>query len=96
MQELVVARKLDRGQLVPDQDRKSRTELRHPVAANGITGDAEDRKFAHDLVSKALAKRLRLVVITRSEIEQFESGADLVRLIKEKLCQLVVSGTVWP
>jgi hypothetical protein len=65
------------------------------VAANGITGDAEDGKQAHDLVSKALAKNIRLIVITRTELERLATSEDLVELIKVKVCQLVVSGTVW-
>jgi hypothetical protein len=66
------------------------------VAANGITGSAEERTDAHDVVSKALARRIRIIVITRAEIELLDSGDALVRLIKDKLCQLTVSGTVWP
>jgi hypothetical protein len=66
------------------------------VAALGITGDAESGKEAHDLVSKALAKKIRLIVITRAEIDALASTAELVVLIQEKVCQLVVSGTIWP
>jgi hypothetical protein len=66
------------------------------VAANGITGSTEDKTDAHDVVSKALARKIRLIVITRAEIEALDSGDTLVKLIKDKLCQLAVSGTVWP
>jgi Restriction endonuclease len=66
------------------------------VAAEGITGDAESGKQAHDLVSKALAKKIRMIVVTRSEIEALASTGELVVLIQEKVCQLVVSGTIWP
>jgi hypothetical protein len=66
------------------------------VAARGITGSAEDRKEAHDVVSKALAKRIRLVVIPREEIDVLADSEALVHLIKTKLCQLIVTGTVWP
>jgi hypothetical protein len=66
------------------------------LAANGITGSAEDGKQAHDLVSKALMKKIRMIVITRAEIEALTHTDELVILIKTKLCQLVVSGTVWP
>ncbi len=66
------------------------------VAANGITGHARDVRQAHDIVSKALMRGVRLVVITRQEIEALRSSDELVTLLKEKVCQLVVSGTVWP
>jgi hypothetical protein len=66
------------------------------VAANGVTGDAEDGKRAHDLISKALIKNIRLIVITRVEIQGLATSEELVELIKVKVCQLVVSGTAWP
>ena len=66
------------------------------IAAKGITGSATDSKQAHDIVSKALARGIRLVVITRAEIESLQTSEELVSKIKEKVCQLVVSGTVWP
>jgi hypothetical protein len=43
-----------------------------------------------------LADNIRLIVITRTEIEALGTSEELVRSIKEKVCQLVVSGTVWP
>lgn len=66
------------------------------IAANGITGSADDGRQAHDIASKALARGIRLVVITRQEIEALQTSKDLVTLIKTKVCQLIVSGTVWP
>ena len=66
------------------------------IAAGGITGSAEDRKQAHDVVAKALAKRVRVIVITRAEIEALKGSAELVTLIEQKVCDLTVSGTVWP
>ena len=66
------------------------------VAANGVTGDAHDKTAAHNVVSMALAANVRLIIITRAEIENLNSSEDLVMLIKEKVCQLVVTGTVWP
>jgi hypothetical protein len=66
------------------------------VAANGITGNAADRRQAHDIASKALMKGVRLVIITRKEIEGMQNSNELVASLKEKVCQLVVSGTVWP
>lgn len=66
------------------------------IAANGITGSQQDRKQAHAVVSKALARGIRMVVLTRTEIESLSSSDELVLLVKQKLCELIVSGTVWP
>ena len=79
------------------------TKLRHRaldfgilLAANGITGDAADSRQAHDVVSKALVGGIRVVVITRAEIEAMKTSDDLVTMVKLKLCELTASGTVWP
>jgi hypothetical protein len=66
------------------------------IAASGITGRANDSRQAHQIASMALARGVRLVVITRTEIEALRTSEELVTKIKKKLCQLVVSGTVWP
>ncbi len=65
------------------------------IAANGITGSSDDRKHAHDVASKALKDGIRLVLITRAEIELLRNSAQLVSLVKRKLVELTVSGTVW-
>jgi hypothetical protein len=65
-------------------------------AANGITGSAEDGKAAHFAISSALAKKIRIVVITREDVETLKASDDLVLLIKQKLCHLVASETAWP
>lgn len=66
------------------------------IAANGITGNASDSKQAHDIVSKALARGTRLIVLTRAKIESLRTSEELVTKIKDKVLELVVSGTVWP
>lgn len=65
------------------------------IAANGITGSEVDKKNAHDVASKALKDGIRLVVITRAEIEDLQNAGQLVALIKQKLLELTVAGTVW-
>ena len=66
------------------------------LAMNGVTGNPDDGRAAHHLISVALIKKIRLIVITRAEIEKLTHTDDLVTLIRRKVCQLVVSGTVWP
>jgi hypothetical protein len=65
------------------------------VAAHGITGDAEHLTAAHSVLSAALGKGLEIVVVTRREIEAFTDTGDVVRLLKQKRAQLVVSGTIY-
>jgi Restriction endonuclease len=66
------------------------------IAANGITGSDEDKKQAHDVVSKSLAEGVRMILLTRDEIVALTDSDELVRTVKRKLCELTVSGTVWP
>lgn len=64
------------------------------VATNGITGNAEDLTAAHAVVASALREGRRLVVLRTQEIAALTDSTELVRLIKEKLCELAVRGTV--
>jgi hypothetical protein len=64
------------------------------VATNGVTGNAEDLTAAHAVVAAALREGRRLVVLRTQEIVALTNSAELVRLIKEKLCELAVRGTV--
>lgn len=65
------------------------------IAANGITGNSQKIEAAHEIIRVALSEGRRLIVITRSELESLQTIEDLVRLIQEKLCELVVSGTLF-
>lgn len=63
------------------------------VALNGITGDAQGITAAKDAVRQALQDGIHVIVIKRADIEAFTSGAAMVRFVKEKICELVASGT---
>ena len=65
------------------------------VAAKGVTGEAADLTAAKYEIAAALAAGQRILVITASELEALPDTASLVRLLKEKLCELAVSGTVF-
>ena len=65
------------------------------IAANGITGNPEKVEAAHEIIRLALSEGRQLVVITRAEIENLRWVEDLIKLIQEKLCELVVSGTLF-
>ena len=63
------------------------------IAANGITGVAEDLTRAHFEIATALAAGIRVLVFTPADMERLTNSDELVALLKRKLCQLVVSGT---
>lgn len=63
------------------------------VATNGITGNRRDLTAAHSIVSDALGKGRRLVVIQTDELLRLSNPAELVLLVKKKICQLMLEGT---
>lgn len=76
------------------------TKIRHRgvrfgilIAANGITGDPEHLSRANFLVGVEMATfGIRMVIVTREEIEKLTSGEDLAKLIIQKVCTLHASG----
>lgn len=64
------------------------------VTTRGITGDVPDQSRAHAQVAVALAQKRRLIVIITTELLALAHSDDLVLLIKTKLCDLAVRGTV--
>jgi len=65
------------------------------VAANGITGDASEKTSAHQIIGEALKEGRKLIVISREEILKLANSEQLVKLIKQKICELVVSGSLF-
>jgi hypothetical protein len=64
------------------------------VATNGITGNANDLSAAHSIVAAALREGRRLIVIRSQELLDLTDSIELIRLVKEKLCDLAVRGAV--
>jgi hypothetical protein len=64
------------------------------VAARGITGNADDLTAAHSIVAASLREGRRLVLLRTDELLALGGVARLVVLVKEKLCDLAVKGTV--
>lgn len=64
------------------------------VANNGITGNASDLTAAHNILIRHLERGRQIIVIDRTEIQQFRETNDLIKLIKIKLCRIAVSGTL--
>ena len=65
------------------------------IAANGITGSSQRIEAAHEIIRVALSEGRQLIVITQAEISNLQTTEDLVKLVQEKLCELVVSGTLF-
>jgi hypothetical protein len=64
------------------------------VTTLGITGNAADLTAAHSTVATALAQKRRLIVITTDELLAIADTDQLLLLIKTKLCDLAVKGTI--
>jgi len=64
------------------------------ITTQGITGQAADLTAAHAIVAAALREGRRLVVVTTDELLEIANTENLVHVIKRKLCDLAVKGTV--
>lgn len=65
------------------------------IAANGITGNTDEINRAHQIVARHLSKGRRIIIVKRSEIQTLQNTDNLVKLIKEKLCELAVAGVIF-
>ena len=64
------------------------------ISPRGITGDSQDLTAAHSIVAGALAERRRLLVLTSDELQALADTQNLAVLIKRKLCDLAVKGSI--
>ncbi len=65
--------------------RSTHQEVGILVAANGVTGDTEDQTAANDIIREAFDRDdIKLIVLTRAEIEGFRSQRDIVLLLEQK------------
>jgi hypothetical protein len=60
------------------------------IAWRGITGDSTTLTGAHDHASTALIKGIRVIIMTRKDIENLSSTEDLVNLIRTRICDLII------
>jgi len=66
------------------------------IAYDGITGDPADLTCAHSIIADALREQRNIVVVTKDEIASLRDSSQIVMLMKEKLCELAVTGTAFP
>jgi hypothetical protein len=64
------------------------------VTTLGVTGDADDLTAAHHTVAMALREHRKLIVITTDELLALTDTDELVVLMKTKLCDLALRGTI--
>jgi hypothetical protein len=64
------------------------------VTTRGITGNGDDLTRAHAQVAAALIQKRRLILITTDELQALPDTDALVLLIKTKLCDLAVKGSI--
>lgn len=64
------------------------------IATHGITGNGNDLTAAHKIVADALKEKRRLVVITIEEILALGDTEALAHLLKKKMCDLAVRGSM--
>jgi predicted helicase len=64
------------------------------ISTLGITGDTQDLTAAHHLVAMELADKRKLIVLTTHELESLVDTDQLALLIKTKLCELAVKGSI--
>lgn len=62
------------------------------LAVNGITNDDTEIKNAQSILTNYLRKRIQIIVLTKKDILGLNTTDDMVLLIKNKICELVVNG----
>lgn len=62
------------------------------ITTLGITGNQSELTRAHKIISDALQKGRRLIVITVAELQALNNTDELVKLVKQKILEVVVKG----
>ncbi len=62
------------------------------IAANGITGDPEELSRAHALGISALARGIKVLILTTAEIENLTCAVDLTELLNRRYLRAITSG----
>ncbi|WP_424184176.1 restriction endonuclease [Actinokineospora sp. G85] len=64
------------------------------IAANGITGDPTELTHAHSLGVSAIARGIKVLVITTEEIRALTCVADLTKLLKRRYLRAIMKGNM--
>lgn len=63
------------------------------LTKEGISGSEQELSYAHHTIAMALSEGIRIIVLTKSDIENLKTTDDLISKFKMKLCELSVKGT---
>lgn len=63
------------------------------IAMNGISGNSNTITMAKHTIATALGNGKHIIVITKDDLVKIESTDELISLVKNKLCELGVTGT---
>lgn len=64
------------------------------VAANGLSGNAEDTTYAHSLAQSAAGFGCRLVVISNDDLLALSSSDDLVNMVELRYLEAIANGGI--
>jgi hypothetical protein len=64
-------------------------------AANGISGDTANRTAARDVISNSLREGRDIILLNDQDVIGMSDTKEFCELIKTKICDLKVSGTVF-
>jgi hypothetical protein len=64
------------------------------ISPRGVTGDAGEMTAAHQIIGAALKEKRKFIVLTTDELVALQDTDALGRLVKTKLCELAVKGTI--
>lgn len=62
------------------------------LATNGITKEDKEVKRAQSILTGYLRKHIKIIILTKEDILGLFSTNDMILLIKDKICELVVNG----
>ena len=60
------------------------------VARNGIAGDDDNMDEAHSVIRNALKNGITIIVITKKEIEKITDTNEIVKLLEDKMRNLMI------
>lgn len=76
-----------------DKLRDRHIELGILVAANGVTGDPQDRQASHQKASSAQTSGIRLILVTFDDILRLKAPDQFTTLLVKRVLGLAASGT---
>ncbi len=64
------------------------------VAVNGVTGDFRGNRGGKRFIIDALSRRIRVIVLTREDLDRITSVNDLCEILLDKYCKLFLGKVI--